>query len=292
MHYSEYCNWFEFQVSFALKSFYLERNSTLLDTILGTSVITKPHDPPVKVLEPSAPTEKKNVKSRTLKPQKSSNANKSSKSFGSSRITCDICGLSVSKLKEHLLRKHPTSLEPSQALVFKCQECEYSTRIRSTLKQHIYNLHAEKVLQCDKCDFKSALETKLKQHQKKVHGDKIIPCTYEGCKRKFVQECDLKEHVQRVHPQGLYSCHLCDKLFINEHKLKRHVKIHNLDTEGIPCENCHLKFLTKQKLREHMNSHTGETPFRCPSVACEKAFMSSSSLSHHKKVCPGLSNHT
>ena len=204
------------------------------------------------------------------------------------KIACDICGVFVTKLKEHMIRKHPEHLHNSDLILHKCDVCDYSTRIKSTLKQHIYNMHAEKNIQCEQCSYKTALPAKLKQHMKKVHGSPTINCSFQGCKRRFVQECDLREHIKRVHPTGLFNCHICGKVFVNEDKMKRHIRMHNIDAEGLPCDKCHLKFLTKQKLREHMNTHTGATPFKCLGAGCGKSFMSSSSLAHHKKVCPGL----
>ena len=201
------------------------------------------------------------------------------------KVACDICGQFVSKLKEHLLRKHPENLDSKEATLYQCNMCHYSTRIKSTLKQHVYNKHTEKTLSCDQCNYKTALQTRLKQHMKKVHGSPTVFCSFEGCQRKFVQKCDLTEHVKRTHPTGIFNCHICGKPFVNEEKLKRHLRMHNIDTEGLPCQHCQLKFLTKQKLKEHINTHTGETPYKCPGLACDKAFMSSSSLAHHKKVC-------
>eukprot|EP00092_Neocalanus_flemingeri_P028184 GFUD01030607.1.p1 GENE.GFUD01030607.1~~GFUD01030607.1.p1 ORF type:complete len:410 (-),score=99.13 GFUD01030607.1:50-1279(-) len=199
---------------------------------------------------------------------------------------CEVCGQVVSKMKEHMLRKHPENLDNKHIINYQCPHCDYSTRIKSTLKQHILNIHTERNLCCDQCDYKSALKTQLNQHKKKVHGHANIPCRFDGCARKFVQECDLNDHIKRTHPTGFFNCHQCGKQFVNEEKMKRHIKMHNIDTEGLPCNLCTLRFITKQKLREHMNTHTGATPYKCPSLSCEKAFMSSSALSHHKKACP------
>ena len=81
---------FQFQVSFALKSFYLERNSTLLDNILGISLMTKSNKPQLSSSFEPTPPARNEIKPKMLIP-------KSFRSVYSSRITCDICGLSVSK---------------------------------------------------------------------------------------------------------------------------------------------------------------------------------------------------
>ena len=201
---------------------------------------------------------------------------------------CEVCGQVVSKMKEHMLRKHPENLDTKQITNFLCPQCDYTTRIKSTLKQHIFNIHTERNLSCELCKYKTAIKSQLNQHKKKVHGIANIPCRFDGCPRKFVQECDLNDHIKRTHPTGFFNCHQCGKQFVNEEKMKRHIKMHNIDTEGLPCNICTLRFITKQKLREHMNTHTGATPYKCQGSGCEKAFMSSSSLSHHKKSCPSM----
>ena len=187
-----------------------------------------------------------------------------------------------------MLGKHPETLDTKHLIDHKCTLCDYSTRIKSTLKQHIFNMHTGQHLSCDQCEYRSALKTQLNQHKKKVHGHANIHCKFDGCTRKFVQECDLNDHVKRTHPTGLFNCHQCGKQFVNEEKMKRHIKMHNIDTEGLPCNMCTLRFITKQKLREHMNTHTGATPYKCQGMGCDKAFMSSSALSHHKKACQNL----
>jgi len=199
--------------------------------------------------------------------------------------TCELCGLIVSKMSEHMLRKHPENVDPNKVVNYQCPNCEYHTRIKSTLRQHIFNMHTERSLSCEQCGYKSALKSQLNQHKRKVHGVANLPCKYEGCTRMFVQDCDVNDHMKRTHPTGLFNCHQCGKQFLNEEKLKRHIKMHNIDTEGLPCSMCPQRFITKQKLREHINTHTGETPYRCPGIGCDKAFMSSSALSHHKKGC-------
>merc|ERR1719300_9456 len=206
-----------------------------------------------------------------------------------SRKACEVCGMLVNKVKEHMLRKHPEYIENTKTF-FQCSYCSYSTYIKSTFRQHILNKHTEKTLECKLCEYKTALHARLKQHIKRVHGSPKFTCSYIDCNRKFVQECDLNDHKKRKHPTGTYNCHICGKDFVNGDKLKTHIKLHNVDEDGIPCDSCHLKFLTKQKLREHQNTHTGETPYKCPGLGCKKAFMSSSSLSHHKKICSWFKN--
>ena len=164
--------------------------------------------------------------------------------------------------------------------------------MRGALRHHIYNHHTEKTIQCEMCPYKTAMKSLLNQHKRKVHSIATLPCQYPSCTRKFVLECEMKDHMKRTHPTGVFNCSKCGKQFLNEEKMKRHMKNHNLNTEGIPCTVCPQKFVTNQKLKEHMNVHTGETPYRCPGVGCQKALTSSSALSHHKKSCSNMAQCT
>lgn len=201
------------------------------------------------------------------------------------KITCDICGMKVSKLEDHMIRRHPENVDPEKLIDFQCQHCEFQTKIRGSLQKHIQRLHQEKNIHCEKCPFKTSMKSFLTHHMKRAHGDCEFPCEFDGCDRTFSLESEMKHHVKQTHPDGVFHCAECGKQFLNQLKLTRHMKYHNLDTDGWPCTVCPQRFISKQKLGEHMNVHTGETPFRCRGDACQKAFSTSSALSHHEKGC-------
>ena len=75
----------------------------------------------------------------------------------SSKIACDVCGQVVSKLRDHIIRKHPESLESGKVPEYRCEVCDYTTRVRSSLRQHINNLHTERSLSCDQCSYRTAV---------------------------------------------------------------------------------------------------------------------------------------
>jgi len=294
-------DWTRSQVQTALQEVYLNKNPLSLEKLLGNSPLESlPSQQTTEIFQEDSyftggleyktvtetATEEEIVSALLLKTEGSVEERRPPDNCN--KIACDVCGLTVSKIREHMLRKHPDTLDRAKVAEYQCPHCEYTTRIKSSLTQHIKNLHTERKLSCEQCGYRAAGAPQLRQHLKKVHSPATINCPVEGCKRKFVQSCDIKDHLKRVHSTGLFNCHLCGKQFVNEEKMKRHIKMHNIDNEGLPCQHCHLKFITKQKLREHTNTHTGDTPYRCPASQCDKAFMSSSSLSHHKRVCSGV----
>ena len=63
--------------------------------------------------------------------------------------------------------------------LFKCKTCEYESRFKGNLKQHIEAVHEGiKPFKCDICDFKTAHESKLKKHTESVHrGIKPFKCS-------------------------------------------------------------------------------------------------------------------
>ncbi|KAJ5404009.1 hypothetical protein N7509_003880 [Penicillium cosmopolitanum] len=52
------------------------------------------------------------------------------------------------------------------------------------------------------------------------------------------------------------------------------------------CMICQKPFLRPIQLITHVRSHTGEKPFRCPNIGCEKMFSVSSNAKRHAGKCP------
>ncbi|ETN59079.1 zinc finger protein [Anopheles darlingi] len=96
------------------------------------------------------------------------------------------------------------------------------------------------------------------------------------------RKCDLR--IELAQP---VACPKCDKEFLNERKMKRHMRIHS--SEGYhQCTQCDKAFADKSNLTKHMRKHTGELrnlkikPHLC--AECGKSFKYSTSLSRHKRL--------
>uniref|UniRef100_A0A2M4ASV1 C2h2-type zn-finger protein n=1 Tax=Anopheles triannulatus TaxID=58253 RepID=A0A2M4ASV1_9DIPT len=83
------------------------------------------------------------------------------------------------------------------------------------------------------------------------------------------------------------ACPKCGKEFLNERKMRRHMRIHSSE-QYHQCSQCEKAFADKSNLTKHMRKHTGELrnlknkPHLC--AECGKSFKYSTSLSRHKRL--------
>jgi len=97
----------------------------------------------------------------------------------------------------------------------------------------------------------------------------------------------LIDHVKIEHQGQPAStdrlCTICDRRFINQNGLIRHMVCHN-ESKPFTCKVCGRSFSQNQNLRGHMRQHTGEKPFQCEH--CGKRFTHNISLRKH--LCTAL----
>uniref|UniRef100_A0A182FT85 Uncharacterized protein n=1 Tax=Anopheles albimanus TaxID=7167 RepID=A0A182FT85_ANOAL len=99
------------------------------------------------------------------------------------------------------------------------------------------------------------------------------------------RKCDLR--IELAQP---VACSKCDKEFLNQRKMKRHMRIHSSERYH-QCTQCEMSFADKSNLTKHMRKHTGELrnlknkPHLC--AECGKSFNISfrykSSLRRHRR---------
>ncbi|XP_033753875.1 zinc finger protein 24-like [Pecten maximus] len=81
---------------------------------------------------------------------------------------------------------------------------------------------------------------------------------------------------------GLH-CDDCNKTFGSLSAFSAHLRSHHMKQKN-KCDICGKIFTRSWLLKGHTRTHTGERPFTCPSVGCDKAFADKSNLRSHMLI--------
>lgn len=87
--------------------------------------------------------------------------------------------------------------------------------------------------ECRICNQRFKTESYLQSHSLQIHGRTHYAFCYE-CNKGFLSANGYKEHIAMVHktltrgPQ----CHICQKFFMHESRLKTHMKSHRLEPQS------------------------------------------------------------
>ena len=103
---------------------------------------------------------------------------------------------------------------------FPCSYCEYSSKRKSNVSQHIKAVHEHRRdFKCSVCDYAASSRKDLSRHTKAVH-EKIKDNACEHCDYTCSFKYHLTEHVKIVH-KGIreYECNQCGQKFGKNHNL-------------------------------------------------------------------------
>lgn len=113
--------------------------------------------------------------------------------------------------------------------------------------------------QCEHCEKRYASKFELEFHRSSHLGTKSFVC--DVCGNAYSQDTYLRYHRRLIHRQRItsstmaYKCSKCEKTFVSEYCLQRHVDLHSLT---FLCSQCGLFFATSRSLRMHMLTHQTE----------------------------------
>ena len=162
-------------------------------------------------------------------------------------LFCSVCGIIatlVSELKSHTLQSHKVKLFneiPSEAygLVVKtdapsqheCAFCKHQYSDQSKLRKHMRKHIKTRAFSCGICQksyFSAAL---VKSHMTREHKAKTqtkkqsLNCN--SCNKHFENNADLTQHMHLHIMENLHGCDQCDKKFLLESSLRKHVLTHS-----------------------------------------------------------------
>lgn len=104
-----------------------------------------------------------------------------------------------SDLKKHIMKKHvPSDLQQC----FRCDQCEYKTLQKATLKNHVNRKHDshEMWYECKQCEYKTRHEVDLEKHRFRRHlSNTEISFECDQCKFRAKKEHVLIRHITKKH---------------------------------------------------------------------------------------------
>ncbi|XP_059049061.1 zinc finger protein 569-like [Achroia grisella] len=131
------------------------------------------------------------------------------------------------------------------------------------------------LLVCANCNKEFKYESQRKRHEQS-HS---FPFQCKVCKKLFSYVSALRRHEKQHERTGSVQCPECNREFLDETLLKRHMKYAHKET--CVCAECNTIFNSQLALRTHMKTHKPESEreYRCNVEGCNKSF----NFSHHYK---------
>ena len=152
-------------------------------------------------------------------------------------IICKMCAIRLKgsrNLYHHIRTFHLSQEEP-----YSCDQCDYKSKNKSYVKEHIKLKHSGVKHECYQCNQNFTYKTSLRKHIKTNHrGIEPIICRQDGCGNIFFQEKNLQVHLQKYHPSK------CPESEITGAGRKRNI----VCTE----DGCSKKLSRKQDLWRHL----------------------------------------
>ena len=121
------------------------------------------------------------------------------------------------------------------------------------LREAIENINKNNCLQCPKCEKTFSDKYHIRRHMKS-HGTRKFVC--DVCDRKFIEQCALKKHIKSVHLGNRFSCNHCNFVATTSLNVKLHLaNVHNFTEDfKFSCQHCDKKCVSKSGLTNHIKT--------------------------------------
>jgi len=96
-------------------------------------------------------------------------------------------------------------------------------------------------------------------------------------------EAEAHELTHDASGHEIHRCRLCARIFTVMAAFRSHVLTAHCRPKN-QCVVCGKHFSRSWLLKGHMRTHTGERPYRCPHVGCDRAFADKSNLRSHLMI--------
>jgi len=178
------------------------------------------------------------------------------------------CGFMTSSkydFQKHILKDHISTMECNSGLVI-CNDCDFITKRKDTLREHSQTKHLQSLFRCDKCNFETFNSRFFRKHKSKGHDEKILKRKFKyicfQCEFVVARPTLLRKHMIGSHNEETYRCSLCDYKCdsiadLSNHMILRHKKSRHL------CKKCKNIFESVEELRKHRENVHKNAPDLC-----------------------------
>jgi len=217
---------------------------------------------------------------------------------GQLKCRFDDCDYTIFKNRKclvgHLKQFHYSDCSNPQVVAdLSCFFCDEHFENKITYRKHMRMYKdGPKDYKCPEegCDFRCKTKIILLDHIRRHRGIYNYSC--DECGEAFTTYYVLKTHKYK-HEKEAHICHICSKIFKNQHRLRAHISITHASEEQkkrYKCDQCDKAYQTKYKFKNHMASHTGIRNFTC--TMCGKKYLTRQQLTWHEKSHSGIKPHT
>ena len=175
----------------------------------------------------------------------------------SNYFACDQCEFGTKRrdsLKSHKLAKHD-----DVGYKYECNMCDFVVTREYSLKVHIKSKHENQKYHCSKCEYQTGRKECLVYHIRSKHDGVKFVCNQ--CDYQAHQKSHLNRHIRTKHEGFKYQCNKCYKEYGSEKGLEYHIQIiHEGLKLGGCCDKCDYLAPTIPILKRHIDSvHNGIT---------------------------------
>ncbi|XP_077576776.1 zinc finger protein ZFAT [Stigmatopora nigra] len=176
---------------------------------------------------------------------------------------CPICHQSFPehRLKRHIQISHPETLPVKGQMMKRAEKCPYCEsyylKNSTEFQQHIWAHQGVKPLKCNICDYATRSRYNLKNHMNRHVSESSFIC--DLCSKKFKSKLSLKNHRMSHTNQGKkLKCSECDFSSGFKAALCRHMEQH-ATFKPFHCALCHYSCNTSGPLKRHYKTkHPGQ----------------------------------
>lgn len=210
---------------------------------------------------------------------------------GSTTYSCDQCPLTCKSL--FALRKHKTLIH-AQTIEFQCDQC--SKRFTSERKKQLHTAVVHmgdtacleggqnpfpllKVYRCSEAECSYATFSLYRSKAHAITHTGVMPYPCDQCDKSFVVQDELKRHITLQHNKGKQRpCPHCGRLFVSDSRFEWHLRLHQMN-QGFKCSKCSYVYESKAYLEHHQQRHSEES--HCACQVCNKPFKTARAMAIH-----------